>query len=796
MRTRSKRLGLAVGVLAGLAAGAGAQGLGLLERFGPDGLPFTADDPLKVGGGASAVRFEAMAGDACAESGSDAIHHDGSETSGLGSGNKHTARPSPADYNPSSFVLEAPFDFTAWVAGINLADGRVGRFRVFPEDPNGWIDQLENAASERGWFDGFTNGQDEPDLTALARGTIGDIDDGWGDRGMENVFSGGPVKEIHLSTLGLAYRDVKPAFGFPIAIKQRTLEAFGDFWSTLERNLTAGGRRPQVVNAKDGIHLFCQQAYIESWVVEMTNLEEKTSAISGNFVMDVAGEQILQVINNYKKVKCVRVTMYDIMVDMGGPIGEVPDDPSLGRGYDKISDYFLEQRWDYIWEKARIRKSGLCNLASDGLIERKAKQAVREKFEPLDDAAALMDATELDDGTDNLYGLIGAYSGLAGRDAKNVFDKFALSVLMYFGQFKPTEWSSWQYVDQSELMMGFDADIDLTSSQAALEAQDGWNYNNGGTYISKAMWLFGNSLGKDENGLGISDATGNDDPRNFTHRLSQSNQAHRQQLDNTPDILDSYAKDWLNAKMDILDPYASETKNSRLVWRERDIIVQKPGDGATVYVDWPPPNYGFGRAQIGSFRAASGGEAAPAPLGSDVIDASRPISDAPMNLDHRRMQLWTGLISIDPVTQTYSVAGIMVTPADESRYFDMTNGTGDALYPPANPGAPPDDENHLSWSVPRPLGTPDEYKGIFDLTGPYRWLTGGLNDHVEADTRVRWAWDFDTAGGRDLDSFHLQQMAETGSAEWSGLFAVQTGAGGGSDGEGRTGFAVVGLSGN
>ena len=50
-----------------LALASGAAAAGLVGRFGPDGIPFTFDDPLAVGASASPVRYGAFGADACSE---------------------------------------------------------------------------------------------------------------------------------------------------------------------------------------------------------------------------------------------------------------------------------------------------------------------------------------------------------------------------------------------------------------------------------------------------------------------------------------------------------------------------------------------------------------------------------------------------------------------------------------------------------------------------------------------------------------------------------------------------------
>jgi hypothetical protein len=755
-----------------LVATAPAQDLGVAERFGPDGLPFSHDDPLAVGASASKVRYGAMAADSCSED------HTHPHPAGAGTDieaplTNHPARASVNDYGSfptPNFVLEAPFDLTMWVAGINLTDGRVGRFRIFPEDPAGWLEDLDYTADERGWVTGWTSHTD-PDLGALMDGNITESDAGAGDRDMQNVFSGGAVKELHLETMGLSYRDIKDSTAnqhdLPLAVKQETLETMTDFWRKFE-------------NKVNELHLTCQQAYIEAWVTELMSLENYASGISGNFVLDLTGEQIIQRVNYSKSKAGCEVGFSDLPFDLGGPVIH-----NMG-GYESIVNYFLNERWTYLWSYHFER--GLTCAIGDFLvgIEETAKEKTAEKLEPMDLAADLFDAEGLDasssgsggthirggsetDGlneSSSLYEIIAAYSGLAGRGSKNVFDKFALSVMIFFAQFKPTEWSPWAYVDASEAMMGFETTDPLLTTQQTMQGGDDFRYNNGSSYIGKAMWIYGNSNGQDGNGLGTNDDRGDQQK----HRFGNGDAAHALNLNDTPDILKSFAMQWLHVRVDVIDPYLYEESRMAASWKDKDILIDHASTEGELLVDWPPPNYGFGRAQVVSFRAASGGE------------PSTPMGLA-ANVDTNTSQIWQGLVSIDPLTATYSVLGSMSKVA-ETPYLDFSAGVqaypGDGLF---------------TWSEPRalgPAGTTPQVPSYFDDSTPYRWLTGGANHWREANTVLRWGWDFDTSDGADIDSQHLQQMADIEGSTYGALFSVQTQADGGA--KGRTGFSLVDMN--
>jgi hypothetical protein len=766
-----------------LVATAPAQDLGVAERFGPDGLPFSHDDPLAVGASASKVRYGAMAGDACSEDHAHP-HPSGGGTQIQAPLTDHPARPSVNDYGSfpaPNFVLEAPFDLTMWVAGVNLTDGRVGRFRIFPEDPAGWLEDLDYTADERGWVQsnsgavpGWTSHTD-PDLGALMDGNVTESDAGAGDRDMGNVFSGGPIKELHLETLGLAYRDIKNSnptqHDLPIAIKQETLETMTEFWDKMG-------------NKVNELHLTCQQAYIEAWVSELMNLGGTTpfaSGISGNFVLDLTGEHIIQRVDYEKEKSGCKVKFEDLPFDLGGPVVH-----NLG-AYNKIVDYFLAERWDYLWSYKEMENTGILPACEIGAllvdIEGIAKEKVKEKLAPMDLAAELFEDEGLDassggaggthirggttteglSASSSLYEIIAAYSGLAGQGSKNVFDKFALSVMIFFAQFKPTEWSPWSYVDASEAMMGFEPDGALLTTQQTMGGGDDFRYNQGSSYIGKAMWIYGNSKGQDGNGIGDKNPGGNQ----ATHRLGDNNAAHDLNLNDSPDILKSFAMKWLHVRIDVVDPYLYEESRMAASWKDKDILVDHASTEGELLVDWPPPNYGFGRAQVVSFRAASGGEpSTPMGLAADV--------------DTSTTQIWQGLVSIDPLTATYSVLGSMSKIA-ETPYLDFSAGVqkypGDGLF---------------TWSEPRalgPAGTDPQVPGYFDQSTPYRWLTGGANHWREANTVLRWGWDFDTSDGAEIDSEHLQQMADIQGSTYGALFGVQTQADGGA--KGRTGFSLV-----
>ncbi len=758
---KNQSLGLGVLFLLTLFHSLGAQELSIVERFGPDGLPFTHDDPLRLGGYASQNRFSAMAADACAEE----VVHPHPTGGGVQADpkiNSHPSRPGVADFVANgagpTLTLEAPFDLTMWVSGTNLEDGRVGRYRAFPEGE--WLSQIEEAALERGWVTGWQDTWAEADMDALMKGTA-DFEAGAGDRDMNPVHApGSPIKDLHLETLGLSYRDIKNQFGFPIAVKQETLMKFEKFWNRVKDEI-------------DEFHMFSQQAYVESWVSELTNLNTFDAGVSGNFVVDMAGLQMYQQVSFEKEEGGCTATVDQLPLELGGPVNIIN-----WTTYDKdtgIQDYFAEQRFDYVWKHTDLDGLwGICDGVK-GLIKGLAEDKLKKKLEPMDIAASLMDKSSLDSGKMTLFEAIAVYSGLANRGAKNVFDRLSLSVLTFFAQFKPTEWSPWAHLPGDQAMMGFKSPKDLTSSQDVLNSQTGWRYNGGGTYIGKSMWLYGNSRSKDESEIRNSADVNN----GVKHLLAANKSTHLDRVDEAPDILWSYAMEWLYVRNDFIDPYEEEGGSFVANWYERDALIERPDTTvAPIPIDWPPPNYGFGRAQVGTFRAASGGD----PVLEDSTTPGAPRKIA--NVSKGTFQLWSGMISIDPVSRTYSLLGAMKV-ANTGGVFDFSGTYYDKRIGTTS---------KFTWSEPRGFGaggTHVELPSYLENTSGIRWLTGGVLSHYEKKAEFRWGWDFDSSQAGDLDSGHLQQMGDVGTAEFGALFAVQTKAEGGN--KGRTGFSQVAM---
>jgi hypothetical protein len=727
---------LGILLLSALALPVQAQStLGMIERFGPDGLPFTQDDPLAVGAHSSSVRFGAVGGDACSEEpgalpgdvrgahGTGGLHPPVVETDTLDltGARNHRSRPSPTDYDNgvSSFVLDAPFDATFWILGMNLDDGRMARFRVFPTqtpDPDVWITGKDEPASGRGWVDG------------------------WGseDVNMGNVVSG-PVKNLHLEPLGLAYRDAKSRYGFATSIKYPTIGSFPQFYDKIKDKM-------------DRVDLYAQESYVEAWVTEMQNLDTSETGISGRFVLDLAG---LQINTHQKKFKhsqtpCdAKLDAY--YLDLGGPVNTV------ATTYSSVVDYFVGAKWDAIWSHVDLDGPfGVsCNFLKP-IAEPIAKDLMKDKLQALDDLADFVDLSE--------YTIIGDYSGLAGRDEKNPFDRVALGALKQFGQFRAAEWQHWQHVDASELLIGFEPPTDLasslTSSMQALTDQIGWRYNSGSSYLGKSMMLLGNSGGTDYN----HEVTrlGADDTQDGAGRKSAA------------DLLRTFAMQWLYVRLDIVDPYTVPKGLQAAEWVEADMLI--PQDiNPPMRVDWPPPNYSFGTAQISSFRGASGGQPIWAPDSEAEFGEVRSV-DASTSL------IWKGLISIDPVGRTYSVSG-QLDNGGPGPIWSFGEGEG----PPWGP------ISDLTWSKPRSLG--DSFPTELENTSSRRWLTAAANQwRNEEDVTLRWGWDFDSEDSAGaLDSLHAQHMSDVGGATWGAVFAYQV-EGKGLDGikdKGRTGFRMV-----
>lgn len=745
------RLGSVVVAAAALlvvaAPRAQAQGLGLIERFGPDGLPFTQDDPLHVGGSASRIRFGAMAADNCSEErslsgGGQASHGHTNQThpgnppyvKDLGRNKGHKARPTPGDYEGNNFVTQAPFDFTLWITGTTLHDGRLNRFRAFPEDTT-WTNQ-DNVNPDRGWVTGWSSEDQE----------------------MDQVTTSG-IKNLHLETMGLGYRDLKPNHGLPIAIKYETLDQFPDF-------------QQQAGDKFSLLDMGSQQAYCEAWVAELMNLDNNETGISGNFVLDLSGLEIhaLMALDQIKEkqfgVEC-KVDVAALPIDLGGPLGTTGT-------YSRVTPYFLAEKWPDLWPI--IKEELRCEVPLLGEVdppdwaiqffEGKARDKVADELARLDRG---IDKFELIDA--DIYEQIQNFSGMAGETAKNPFDKVALAAMTVKGGFEPDLWTRWQRIDEQQLMIGFEppAGFQVTSTKEELQnAGTNWRYNSGSSYIGKGSMMFGNSRGEDPNRL---DIMWGGNGSNFNR--SQHDAA---KID-MPDIFWTYAQQWLYVRMDIIDPYIAPEQDRVALWIERDIVIPQE-ENPPLPIDWPPPNYFGGRSQVITFRAASGGEIVP-----------ENVPDAPggqvVSVDPETALIWKGLISIDPKTRTYAVAGALFKADDPTTawYFGQQ-------YPIWGTNS------NLTWSEPREM---PQWPGEFLGDTGYRWLTAAANHYTDEVTNLRWAWDFDTSNGNgQIDSVHGQHFSETGSARWGGVFSFQPNhqpGGGGKVARGRTGFSLVNMQG-
>lgn len=729
-----------------------AQGLGLLDRFGPDGLPFTWDDPLAPGAAATELRFGAMGADTCSEEegispGNSA--HGFSATGGHADRNdthlqieewgqklhdNHKARPQPNGFQTNP-VLEAPFDMTHWILALNLEDAGVTRFRTIPED-NRWTNSEESYFSGRGW--GYTPGWNGKESTANAAG-----------KSMNDVWSG-KAKNLHIEALGLGYRDLKPKGGFPIAIKAETLKLYPRFPKALEE-------------AK--VNLYTEQNYIEGWVLELTNLDNQMTGISGNFVADLAGLRILVDLNGFEqeqevegpfgiKVTCT-AKIDNVTIEIGGPVNPEPTIPKsqavavnakVPSQY--VKDHILDPVIDAILPNLEIDGNLLCKAGNvlkdvfEPIIRAKMEEKIMEKMSKFDTIHALVG--------DDDYEVIGKYSGLAGRAGKNPFDKVALGTLEHLGQFKPHQWLEWKVV--GDLPMAFDFDIgsitDIKTSSKVLTEQiqnaggANWRYNNGGTYLMKSAMLFGNSAGEDDNPT----------PQTALAPAAQ---------EKVPDILKSFAEQWTHLRMDLVDPYKDAEDAGVATWQSEDVLF--PHDEAAkerFRLDWPPPNWNFGRAQLVGFRSGSGGE----------IQLQEPVT---VRVESTLQSNW--IYSIDPETMTYCRAGLYFRGGSAN----MLGTRGLAK------------KGDFGWTTPRPL--PADLASQLSNGSGLRWLTVGVNHHVDGESELQFMWDFENDG--ELDSDHAQHFSDLGdSANFNGgkmaaVFTVQPRS---SNGErGRTGFALV-----
>ncbi len=718
MSRLSRPLALLFLIVMGLPAVAQAQGLSLLQRFGADGLPFTWDDPLAVGAGASPFRFVAMGGDACseesalAENGARSAHGHGSGHPSQGDSGvestilSHASRPAP-DQLVENMITNAPFDFWGWVGAMNLKDAGMVRFRMFPED-TAWVE--DSPSYQRGWGNNSWTSKES-------------------SGGIDQIWQGGSrARNLHLEALGLAYRDVKQPQGFAIAVKSDTLKLYPKFPSKL---------------ADAELNLFSEQAYLEGWVVEMVNLDNQSAAISGNFVADLAGLRITMKLDNISKQKMgCTATVNGVRFVIGGPVMEFQLADNEKKPSEFVEAKYVDDLAQQIADKTDISPV-LCAIAAAFLVDIKEearKEILKKIREEVDPIHALV-------GTED-FQVIGLYSGLAGRTRKNPFDKVALGTLEHVGQFQPHQWLAWKVVGDIPTAFDFDlsaANLQLQTSKTVLQGggnDTDWRYNYGSTYLGKSGMLFGNSAGAHDKS---------------TARQIPSDQA----IHKTPDVLQSFAKQFVYLFMDVVDPHRLEVAERKAQWKSIDILFPKearPG----VTVDWPPPNFNFGRAHVVSMRSGSGGEITNA-NGSDAV-----------GIDPTSALLYNFLACIDPESMTYSMAG-SVQKRGAAPYDTQALARDNPPTPKANFG----------WTPPLPL--PEQFPAGFVNDSGLRWLTAGTNRTLEAQSELRWAWDFELDG--TFDSEHAQHMSDVGGAEFGAVFAFQPTSQDGA--KGRTGFSLV-----
>ncbi len=744
--------------VAGLALAGSALGLGLDQRFGPDGIPFTFDDPLSVAGFASPVRFGAVGSDACSEerglaNGRSAHgHQDGHPrgialADGLAAGGDHRAAETPAQalagLAPGT-VLKAPFDMTVFALAIDLDDGSVRRHRILPEDSRWSGAETEQKHPDRGWVTGWTAAEEGP------------------ANGMGQVWQGGTrARDLHLATLGMGYRDAQAETGF----------GFGIWWETL------GMFRFPHKEKFRRLDTLAQQVYLESTVVELTNLETMESAISGNHVVDVAGVRLvgLQSWREGPEGLCV-AALENFPLSTGGPISErpglaLPDSLSL-------ADYHLTWKipypdpevqgktpFDTLWEKVRLQ--GLCELAP-AMVKPFAEAAARGQYEAMDKVAALI-------GPDD-YRKISLYSGLAGGEGgegKNPFDRIALGTLEKGGQFQPTSWLAWKRAGMGSLagmMLDPEGADRVAASLGTLEsnatALPRVRYNSGSTFLAKTAMMFGNSAGEDrtENPFDVLAP----DPRRPLPELVPVLAEQSELRRTAPDVLESLAKRWTYVRLDAVDPHALAVTEGVALWSSTDALFPSGGGGRPpVRVEWPPPNFHFGRGQIEAFRTGSGGE----PLAGD---GAKPGTGGRVpDVDIGSALVWQGLVCIDPVAGTYSVSAVG---------FRQGGASPGVVRVPGEVAVGAD----LGWTLPRPLA---ELPAEFVPASRRRWLSAAANRHLGAAAELAWAWDFERDG--TVDSRHAQHLSEVGEAAVGGVFAVETAAAGGA--VGATGFRFVAM---
>lgn len=753
----ASRRGFASLVVALVLVGPGAAGLA--DRFGPDGIPFTFDDPLAVGASAAPVRYGAYGADACSDEaglaeGIAAHGHGGSHPTGVGGAAglaTHRSRATPVEEvaaMQAAGTLEAPFDLTAWVAAVELDAGTVRRHRILPEDSR-WTDEAsERAHPTRGWVDGWTAEETGPgsDMNRVAP-------------------AGERARNLHLGVVGTSYRDVKAETGF----------ASGLWWESLR--LMKNPILMKHIDKFKRLDVLLQQVYSESTVVELTNLDTLESGVSGNFVADVAGtRQVgLQDWTEEHMGGMVTVSLKGFPTLAGGPISQkatLAMPPGL-----TAHDYYLawpvpypdpayqgKTIFDVMFDQVEILFLGM-QIPPD-LARPMAKLAAADEFAELDRIA---DLTPPDS-----YRVISTYSGLAGGpggDDKNPFDRVALGYLEKGGQFKPVEWLKWRHLGAQPiagLLHDEEAEARVAGSLGPLAdsrgALAGLRYNSGSTFLARSSMTFGNSAARDptENPYDLLVPPGKTGAAALAALADGA--ALREDL---PDILESMGKRWLYVRLDGIDPHAFPEAEGAAAWRSEDALFPHPeARRPVVRVDWPPPNFHFGRGQLEVFRTGSGG----VPRAGDGA-VPGPGTQAP-DVELASVMTWQGLVCIDPVERTYSISGVGLRQG--------AGGAGAVRIPAqVRPGV------HLGWTAPRPLA---QLPAGFGGGSRRRWLQAAANHHGGAGATLGWGMDFECDGR--LDSGHAQHMSEVGTEPYGAVFGIEAGTGGGGA---RTGFRFVAM---
>lgn len=809
-----RRLPLLAAMLVGLlGSGLRAQeDLGLIDRFGPDGLPFTFDDPLVVGASGFELRLGSMGADACSEEdsgtfpGGAAGLQNSAATSAHGAGThppdsqvgtqkldtEHKAHSNPQDFEGgNNLVLNQPMDMVIWLSAINPSNGRLSRYRLFPAAANAsedaWLEP-EGVTSDRGWGHAGT-GNDPGDWTGDEQGD--ELPEIWTGSG------GSRPKNLHLDTMGLAYRDVKDMQQYALGIKT----------STFENVLTLPeGSAKDLLGTQ--IDMTVQQSYIEAWAMELMNLDTLKAAFSGNFVADLSGLQLNLKLPAIKKAQTFfgqgcEFDLSEIPVRLGDPV-------KADKSWENIkpSEYFISDRLPLVMKQVKAKGVGalgtdaMCQGAVDaassavnstGLTKRFADwlittfmmmdPKIKRIFDKLDDYA--------DDVTPADYEKIGKVSGLAGyesgRNLKTPIDRIALATFERKGNFKPTEWNRWRKVDGPP--SAFQADsveklktflndgndfIDASQRMQQADQGTGWRYNNGGTILTKTMMLYGNSVGK------------NFQPGQYNEEQNITAEFATASRDHLPDILEHFARWWTFIRFDAIDPYELEEKEAAATWISLDLLIEKPPVDAKFTIDWPPPNFNFGRAQVTAVRAGSGGK----------LDPAGNSATPKFNVDPKFGQHFHGLVSIDPVGRTLSMAAVILrgVPGSDGSIPPNAVDLGESARSHSFGWTPPIKLPDNIFPNPTTSGSGD--MSLMQNDSDLRWLQAFSGRHYEKNARFQWLWDFEN--DRTLDSDHAQHLSEVGPASFAN--SVQVGSvfvfqnEGDGKPRGRTGFALAPLN--